>query len=70
MGAIKAKDEARKIGTWRLVINWNSRVPIPAVNNAQDFGHWEFLEIQDIHETQNLIRLGIKNGFNSLIESK
>ena len=43
---------------------------VPAVNNAQDFGHWEFLEIQDIHETQNLIRLGMKDGFNSLIESK
>lgn len=29
---------------------------IPAVNNAERFGKWAILEIQDIHETQNLIR--------------
>jgi type III restriction enzyme len=32
------------------------RLWIPAVNNHGDFGLWEFIEIQDIHETQNLIR--------------
>ncbi|MFA5799518.1 MAG: DEAD/DEAH box helicase family protein [Candidatus Peribacteraceae bacterium] len=36
---------------------------IPAVNNTGKFGMWAILEIQDIHETQNLIRAGIANGF-------
>src|SRR5690554_6318082 len=34
IGAIKAKLDAKKTGTWRLVTNWNNRVPIPAVNKA------------------------------------
>lgn len=29
---------------------------IPAVNNTDKFGKWAMIEIQDIHETQNLIR--------------
>lgn len=29
---------------------------VPAINNAEKFGRWEVLEVQDIHETQNLIR--------------
>ena len=29
---------------------------VPAINNAEKFGRWDVLEIQDIHETQNLIR--------------
>jgi type III restriction enzyme len=29
---------------------------VPAVNNAEKYGKWAMLEIQDIHETQNLIR--------------
>ena len=29
---------------------------VPAINNAEKFGRWNVLEIQDIHETQNLIR--------------
>lgn len=29
---------------------------VPAVNNIEKFGRWAILEIQDIHETQNLIR--------------
>lgn len=36
---------------------------IPAVNNSGKFGTWAILEIQDIHETQNLIQafyMGIK----------
>jgi type III restriction enzyme len=38
---------------------------VPAVNNSGEFGEWAFLEIQDIHETQNLIRYGLVNGFNA-----
>lgn len=33
---------------------------IPAVNNLKKFGIWQILEIQDIHETQSLIRALIK----------
>lgn len=29
---------------------------VPAVNNDGRFGRWDILEVQDIHETQNLIR--------------
>jgi len=29
---------------------------VPAVNNDGSFGKWAILEVQDIHETQNLIR--------------
>jgi len=36
---------------------------VPAINNAGRFGKWDILEIQDIHETQNLIRAGINKGF-------
>ncbi len=39
---------------------------VPAVNNDGRFGVWAFLEVQDIHETQNLIRAGMANGFNNL----
>jgi type III restriction enzyme len=35
---------------------------IPAVNNCGKFGKWAFLEIQDIHETQNLIRASMAHG--------
>ncbi|EEY71595.1 hypothetical protein VHA_003456 [Grimontia hollisae CIP 101886] len=34
IGAIKAKEDARKMGTERLVINWKRRVPIPAPKSA------------------------------------
>ncbi|CSB66557.1 Uncharacterised protein [Vibrio cholerae] len=34
IGAIKAKEEARKMGTERRVINWKSSVPKPAPNSA------------------------------------
>ena len=33
---------------------------IPAVNNMNKFGKWAILEIQDIHETQNLIHEVLK----------
>lgn len=32
---------------------------IPAVNNSGKFGVWAILEVQDIHETQNLIRMKV-----------
>lgn len=37
---------------------------VPAINNAGKFGKWAILEVQDIHEVQNLIRAGIKKGFD------
>ena len=40
---------------------------VPAVNNAEKFGEWAVIEIQDIHETQNLIRAGVSKGFDNLI---
>lgn len=39
---------------------------IPAVNNSGKYGAWAMLEIQDIHETQNLIRAGMERGFEDL----
>ena len=39
---------------------------IPAINNIEKFGTWAMLEIQDIHETQNLIHAGIEKGFGNL----
>jgi type III restriction enzyme len=40
---------------------------VPAVNNADKFGKWAVLEVQDIHETQNLIRAGMDRGFDNLV---
>ena len=34
MGAMKAKEDARKMGTLPRVTSWNSSVPTPAVNRA------------------------------------
>ena len=34
IGAIKANEEPKKIGTLREVNNWNNNVPMPAPNNA------------------------------------
>jgi type III restriction enzyme len=39
---------------------------VPAINNMERFGKWAFLEIQDIHETQNLILAGITRGFDTV----
>ncbi|MGB8658309.1 MAG: DEAD/DEAH box helicase family protein [Candidatus Zixiibacteriota bacterium] len=39
---------------------------VPAINNMEKFGRWAFLEVQDIHETQNLILAGITRGFDSV----
>jgi len=41
---------------------------VPAVNNFEKFGKWAVLEVQDIHETQNLIRMGMDKGFDNLIK--
>lgn len=40
---------------------------IPAVNNSGKFGTWAMLEIQDIHETMQLIRAGMERGFDNLM---
>lgn len=39
---------------------------VPAINNHAIFGKWAMLEVQDIHETQNLISAGIDQGFDNL----
>lgn len=39
---------------------------IPSINNVNKYGQWAILEIQDIHETQNLILAGIDRGFDNL----
>lgn len=40
---------------------------VPAVNNGGKYGQWAILEVQDIHETQNLIRAGMERGFDNLL---
>lgn len=40
---------------------------IPAVNNSGKYGTWAMLEVQDIHETMNLIRAGMERGFDNLM---
>ncbi len=40
---------------------------IPAVNNSSKYGTWAMLEIQDHHETMNLIRAGMERGFDNLM---
>jgi type III restriction enzyme len=40
----------------------------PAINNTGKYGKWAVLEIQDIHETQNLIRAGMEKGFDKLVD--
>jgi len=39
---------------------------VPAINNTERFGKWAFLEIQDIHETQNLVLAGMARGFDTI----
>lgn len=39
---------------------------VPAINNTEQFGKWAVLEIQDIHETEGLIRGGMQRGFDNL----
>lgn len=40
---------------------------IPAVNNSDKYGTWAILEIQDIHETMELIRAGMERGFENMM---
>ena len=39
---------------------------VPAVNNLGKYEKWAILEVQDIYETQNLIRAGMTKGFDNL----
>ena len=39
---------------------------VPAINNFGNYGKWAILEVQDIHETQNLIRAGMNKDFDKL----
>src|SRR6266699_1743772 len=39
---------------------------VPAINNLGKYGTWAILEVQDIHETQNLIRIGMARGFDNI----
>jgi type III restriction enzyme len=39
---------------------------VPAINNLGKYGTWAILEVQDIHETQNLIRAGMARGFDNI----
>ncbi len=55
---LKKDKKATKVKTAREM--W-----IPAVNNAERFGKWAIIEIQDIHETQQLIRAGMAQGFKN-----
>ena len=40
---------------------------VPAVNNSDKYGIWAMLEVQDIHETMNLIHAGMARGFDKLM---
>lgn len=42
---------------------------VPAINNFEKYGKWAILEVQDIHETQNLIRGGMQRGFDKLTQN-
>lgn len=39
---------------------------IPSVNNIGKFGNWAFVEINDIYNTQNIIRAGMAKGFENI----
>ncbi len=54
------KDDKKSLKTKTARELW-----VPSVNNHGGFGKWAFLEVQDIHETEGLIRAGIKNGFEN-----
>jgi len=56
------KDDKKKIKVKTTRELW-----IPAVNNFKKYGKWAILEVQDIHETQNLIRAGMERGFDNLL---
>ncbi len=51
----KKKDKIAKVATARTL--W-----VPAVNNHGGFGRWEFLEIRDPWDAENLIRASLRKG--------
>jgi type III restriction enzyme len=55
------KDDKKVIKTKTARELW-----VPAVNNHGEYGKWAFIEIQDIHETEQLIRAGIERGFDEI----
>ncbi len=57
----------RKDDKKKLKVKTARELWVPAINNYGKYGTWAILEVQDIHETQNLIRLGIERGFENLI---
>lgn len=59
------KDDKKVIKTKTARELW-----IPAINNAGEYGKWEFLEIQDIHDTQNLIRSKVINNLTTIESNK
>ena len=56
------KDDKKK-----MKVKTTRELWIPAVNNFEKYGKWAVLEIQDIHETQNLIHVGMEKGFDNLL---
>ena len=56
------KDDKKKMKVKTAKDLW-----VPAVNNIGTFGKWAMIEIQDIHETQNLIRIGMAHGFENIV---
>lgn len=58
------KDDKKK-----MKIKTTNDLWVPAINNSGKYGKWAILEIQDIHETQNLIRIGMDRGFNNLLSN-
>ena len=55
------KDDKKKMKVKTTRDMW-----VPAINNFGKYGKWAMLELQDIHETQNLIRAGMERGFDNL----
>jgi type III restriction enzyme len=55
------KDDKKKVKVKTARELW-----VPAINNVGKYGTWSMLEVQDIHETQHLIRAGIARGFDNI----
>lgn len=55
------KDDKKKMKVKTAQDLW-----VPAINNFGNYGKWAILEVQDIHETQNLIRAGMNKDFDKL----
>ncbi|HOW36087.1 MAG TPA: DEAD/DEAH box helicase family protein [Candidatus Omnitrophota bacterium] len=59
---VTGKKDDKKI----IKIKTTRELWVPAINNIGKFGKWAILEVQDIHEVQNLIRARLQNGFDKL----